>query len=61
MPRTIEEIEADIAAVKATDPNWATSSVYASLNFAYAELLKHSNAAPPAGKDWFPMMFYEDG
>ena len=47
MPRTIEQIEADIAAnqadvaaIKAAFSNWASNQTYASLTSAYAELLK---------------------
>jgi phage terminase large subunit-like protein len=52
MPRTVEEIEVDIKAVKA-NPNWAVSEAFASL---YAELLKEKNkltqaqVPPPSGK-----------
>ncbi len=53
MPLTVEQIEADIAAIRAS-PNWATNPIAMGL---YTELLKEKNLltqssqAPPAGKD----------
>lgn len=71
MPRTIVEITADIvsveayiATIQATDPNWATNSVYASLHSAYAGLLQEKNqltTASPAGKGIDSPMMYCTG
>ena len=55
MPRTIAQIEADIAAIK-TNPNWATDPVAKRL---YAALVEEKNLLQqPAGKYWFTMMYY---
>ena len=59
MPRTIEQIDADIAAIKAANPNWASNDTSLNAITAFTNeknQLTQSSQALPAGKDWFAMM-----
>ncbi len=48
MPRTIEQIEGDINAIK-SNPNWATSEAFSAAIAAFTNE-KNQLTQPPAGK-----------